>query len=73
MNALKDELVRIREAANSIEVKGEKNASYILYITSHCNALLKVLDQLEAQVLAAQNGEEPDVEETEEGVDAEQN
>ena len=40
---LRNELLNIREALNTLEVKGERNAALIVYGYNKCNALINAL------------------------------
>ena len=39
------EVAKIREAANSLEVKGAENASLIVYIIEKCNGLIAAINE----------------------------
>lgn len=55
------EVQKIREAINSITVKGADNASYVVYAVNKCNDVIKainaVIEQQEQKPLESQNGE----------------
>lgn len=55
------EITKLREAFNSIEVKGEQNASYVLYGIKKCNEIIQVLNNVAEQEKERenQNGSEP--------------
>lgn len=53
------EVVKIREAANSLEVKGEHNASIIVYIYQKCNNIITEINEAaRAMSESNQNGSE---------------
>lgn len=55
------EVQNIREAADSIEVKGNKNASLVVYIYNKCNDIIQAINDLIEQQRnppSGQNGEE---------------
>lgn len=55
------EVQKIREAIDSIEVKGAKNASFIVYAYNKCNDIINAINQIidEQQTPpSGQNGEE---------------
>lgn len=65
MNTLYDfgmEVQKIREAINSITVKGADNASYIVYAVNKCNDIIKtinsVIEQQEQNPPENQNGKD---------------
>ena len=78
MNTLMDlgqEVLKIREAIDSVEIKGvdqiKKNASYLTYAYDKCNAIIQAINQIaenQRQLQKSQN-------EVEEGrvIDGEQN
>lgn len=39
-------IMQIREAANSIEVKGQQNAAYVMYIHNKCNDLIEAVNEI---------------------------
>lgn len=39
------EVSKIREATNSLEVKGEQNASLIVYIVQKCNDIIQAINE----------------------------
>ena len=39
-------IIQIREAANSLEVKGQQNAAYIVFIHGKCNDLIEVINEI---------------------------
>lgn len=39
------EVAKIREAVNSLEVKGEENASLIVYINQKCNGIISAINE----------------------------
>lgn len=51
-----NELMRIREAVDGIEVRGNQNASYVCYAYSKCNDLINALTDVAKQVEQNQNG-----------------
>ena len=52
-------VAKIREAVDSIEVKGEKNASLIVYAIRKCNEMIEEINRVAAQQSQTnQNGEE---------------
>lgn len=57
------EVTKIREAINSLEIKGEQNASLIVYATHKCNDIIEAINAIVNQSDPGQNGEE----QTEEG------
>ena len=55
------EVMKIREAANSIEVKGQQNASLVVFIVEKCNEIVKAINNvIERSKIPSedQNGEE---------------
>ena len=55
------EVQKIREAIDSIEVKGAKNASFVVYAYNKCNDIINAINQIidEQQTPpSGQNGEE---------------
>lgn len=50
---------KIREAANSLEVKGQGNAGIIVYICNQCNEIISAINQAIAE---AQDGARPKTE-----------
>lgn len=46
----------IREAANSIEVKGRQNAAYIVYINHQCDVLIGNFNEMAENVSAENSG-----------------
>ena len=40
------EVSKIREATNSLEVKGEQNASLIVYIVQKCNSIVEAINEI---------------------------
>lgn len=65
MNTLYDfgmEVQKIREAVNSITVKGADNASYVVYAVNKCNDIIKainsVIEQQKQNPPESQNGED---------------
>lgn len=69
LGELRTGIVKIRDAVNQIEVKGEHNASRIMFACAICDAITEVLDRAIDQLSTNQNGEETD---NEEDVDGEQ-
>lgn len=49
LNELGIEIARIREAVNSIEVKGEHNASLVVYVIKTCNDLVAFINKTIAE------------------------
>jgi hypothetical protein len=43
LNALMNEIVKIRDAIDQVEVKGNNNRSLIVYAYNNCNELLRQL------------------------------
>lgn len=43
------EVTKIREAINSLEVKGENNASLVVYAFRKCNDIIEVINAIAAQ------------------------
>jgi len=43
---LGQEILKIKEAANLIEVKGERNAGYIVFIHNKCNELIETFNAI---------------------------
>lgn len=39
-------IVQIREAANSIEIKGRDNSAYIVFINNKCDELIESFDEI---------------------------
>lgn len=39
-------IIQIREAANSLEVKGQQNAAYIVFIHGKCNDLIETINEI---------------------------
>lgn len=56
------EVQKIREAVNSITVKGSDNASFVVYAVNKCNDIIKainvVIEQQEQNPPDGQNGED---------------
>lgn len=56
------EVQKIREAINSITVKGADNASFVVYAVNKCNDIIKainvVIEQQEQNPPESQNGED---------------
>jgi hypothetical protein len=52
------EVTKIREAINSLEVKGESNASLIVYTFRKCNEIIEAINAVVSQQGSSQNGEE---------------
>ena len=55
------EVMKIREAANSLEVKGKDNAVCIVYIVDKCNSIIQALNEVATK---NQNGGEADEQDT---------
>lgn len=65
MNTLYDigiEIQKIREAINSMTIKGADNASYMVYAVNKCNDIIKAInsvgERLKQDSAAGQNGED---------------
>lgn len=58
-------IVQIREAVNAIEVKGQENASYVVYIHGKCNDLIETLNEIARN--AAQQETQPAADEETDG------
>lgn len=43
------EITKIREAINSLEVKGEQNASLIVYAFRKCNDLITAINEISSE------------------------
>lgn len=43
------EVQKVREAVDSIEVKGSKNASLLLYAYNKCNDIIKAINEVASQ------------------------
>lgn len=52
------EVTKIREAVNSLEVKGEQNASLVVYAIHKCNEIIDVINAVVNQPDPGQNGED---------------
>lgn len=39
-------IIRIREAANSMEIKGRQNASFVVYINNKCDELIEEINEI---------------------------
>lgn len=50
---------KIREAANSLEIKGQENAAAVVYICNQCNEIISAINQAIAE---AQAGDHPKTE-----------
>ena len=59
------EVTKIREAINSLEVKGESNASLVVYAFRKCNDIIEAINAVVSQQDSSQNGEEQTEEEGE--------
>lgn len=60
------EVTKIREAINSLEVKGEKNASLVVYAFRKCNDIIEAINAVvNQQPDSSQNGESQTEEEEE--------
>lgn len=59
------EVTKIREAINSLEVKGEHNASLVVYAYNKCNDIIEAINAVVNQSDPGQNGEETGKEEVE--------
>ena len=57
------EITKIREAANSLEVKGEQNASLVIYIFRKCNEIIEEINVIVNNFNDGQNGEDQSHEE----------
>lgn len=60
MKTLKDfgmEVMKIREAANMLEVKGQSNASLVVFIVEKCNAIIKAINEIVAERQNGKGGE----------------
>ena len=49
------EVMRIREAVNSLEVKGQQNARLIVYCFDKCNGIIQAINDATNRNLAVQN------------------
>lgn len=50
------EIMRVREAVNDLNIKGEHNASLIVYAVGKCNDMIQAIREIEAQNTQPQNG-----------------
>lgn len=53
------EILKIREAIDSIEVKGKTNASYLVYAYDKCNEIIQAINQIvekQSRLSERQNG-----------------
>lgn len=48
------EVAKIREAVNSLEVKGEENAALIVYAVQKCNEIINTINEI-SNKMAEQN------------------
>lgn len=58
------EVMKIREAINSLEVKGKQNASLIVYAFGKCDEIIEAINEISKEAgekAADQNGEEAEV------------
>ena len=65
------EVLKIREALNTLEVRGERNASLVVYCYNKCNDLVAALNEVIAEVAGdtqLQNGMEEASNEQDSGV-----
>lgn len=67
LNDLRDGIIKIRNAVSQIEIKGEQNASRVVYACAMCDSIVEILNKAIEQVSTDQNGEEDDVEEEVDG------
>lgn len=51
-------LVKLKEAVNELEVKGERNISLVFYILSRCQETIKAVDEVAAEAGAPLEKEE---------------
>lgn len=49
------EVTKIREAINSIEVKGEQNASLVVYSVKKCNDIIEAINAVSRTIKSSQN------------------
>ncbi len=56
LNGLIMELTKIREAVNSIEVKGNKNAAMVVYATERIDGIIHAINEVIENSESNQNG-----------------
>lgn len=64
MKTFKDlelETMRVREAINDLSIKGEHNASLIVYAVGKCNDMIKTIHEIAEQNAQPQNGNADEV------------
>ena len=59
------EVTKVREAINSLEIKGEQNASLVVYAIHKCNDIIEAINAVVNQSDPGQNGEDQTEEEGE--------
>lgn len=52
------EVAKIREAINSLEIKGEQNASLVVYAIGRCNYLIQQINDTAKEAAEIQNSSE---------------
>lgn len=63
-----NEIAKIRDVADQIEVRGKQNAAILCYVYDKCNELIASLKQTAAEIQRQnQNGSEPEIITTEGG------
>jgi len=60
------EVAKIREAINSLEVKGESNASLVVYAFKKCNEIIEVINNVVTQQRNSSQNEKEQTEKEEE-------
>lgn len=52
---LGQEIMKIREAVNSLEVKGQENARFVIYCFDKCNGIIQAINNAASEKTAPKN------------------